>query len=439
MALVNDVPYFLRVPSVPCPSVGRPIVAVAASRARRPLVPTMPAETTTPSMTVDAFIAALAAKQPTPGGGAAAAVGAAVGAAAASMAAAYTQRKKDKESGAAAAAEALIATLDTAAVLAAADADAAAYAELQRSWKDAEMSAAEKAAIEATALAVPVALVERCHAYILAVQAFLPSCNPNITSDAKVGIHQLAGAACAAYQTALVNTPAQDVRARLRAMLREIREIEDQLLEEPAPAADASSSGEVVYADEMQKQLTSILHGVLAGAPADPYKEMYKGCFAASLLEGGGEVAASTMTLTPEHEAYIKKFSLQTHIDTCIAKKAKGTGPKGPFKFMMSDASDFFTDLSKKLKAMGGVPADATMTAEELAAKDKADAEARRLKEAAAEAERDRIDAENAKRTAEMEASGKKVSGGLHKFDASEVDINGGDATADDFMDAFGF
>jgi hypothetical protein len=38
-----------------------------------------------------------------------------------------------------------------------------------------------------------------------------------------------------------------------------------------------------------------------------------------------------------------------------------------------------------------------------------------------------------------MEQSGKKVSGGLHKFDASEVDINGGDATADDFMDAFGF
>ena len=212
------------------------------------LVPTkMPAETTTPSMTVDAFIAALAAKQPTPGGGAAAAVGAAVGAAAASMAAAYTQRKKDKESGAAAAAEALIATLDTAAVLAAADADAAAYAELQRSWKDAEMSAAEKAAIEATALAVPVALVERCHAYVLAVQAFLPSCNPNITSDAKVGIHQLAGAACAAYQTALVNTPAQDVRARLRAMLREIREIEDQLLEEPAPAAEPAPAKNVLH------------------------------------------------------------------------------------------------------------------------------------------------------------------------------------------------
>ncbi len=60
-------------------------------------------------------------------------------------------------------------------------------------------------------------------------------------------------------------------------------------------------------------------------------------------------------------------------------------------------------------------------------------------KDAKAEAERDAADAENAARTASMEASGKKVGGGLHKFDASEVDIDGGNATADDFMDAFGF
>ena len=38
-----------------------------------------------------------------------------------------------------------------------------------------------------------------------------------------------------------------------------------------------------------------------------------------------------------------------------------------------------------------------------------------------------------------MESEGKKVSGGLHKFDASEVDVHGGNATADDFLDAFGF
>lgn len=179
---------------------------------------------------ISEFVVALAAKQPTPGGGAAAAVGAAVGAAAAAMAAAYTTRKKDQESGAAAAAEALIATLDTDAALAAADTDAAAYADLQRSWKDTEMSAEEKASIEARALAVPVSLIERCHAYIVAVKDFLPLCNPNITSDAKVGIHQLAGAARAAYQTALVNSPPAEVIERIRGLLREIRDIEENLL-----------------------------------------------------------------------------------------------------------------------------------------------------------------------------------------------------------------
>jgi len=49
------------------------------------------------------------------------------------------------------------------------------------------------------------------------------------------------------------------------------------------------------------------------------------------------------------------------------------------------------------------------------------------------------LDAENVKRMTEMEAAGKKVSGGMHKFDASEVDVHGGNATADDFLDAFGF
>merc|ERR1712039_884193 len=46
---------------------------------------------------------------------------------------------------------------------------------------------------------------------------------------------------------------------------------------------------------------------------------------------------------------------------------------------------------------------------------------------------------ENTTRMQELEASGKKVSGGMHKFDSSEVDVEGGDATTDDFLDAFGF
>ena len=176
------------------------------------------------------FVKALSAKQPTPGGGAAAAVGAAIGGAAARMSAEYTQRKKDKESGAAERANVLIGQIDLDQFLAAADDDAAAYADLQRTWKDTDMSAEDKSQIEARALQVPTVLLEKCHTSIMAVKAFLPSCNPNITSDAKVGIHQLAGAARAAYQTVLVNSPPKDEKDRLKGLLQEIRDVEDELL-----------------------------------------------------------------------------------------------------------------------------------------------------------------------------------------------------------------
>lgn len=189
------------------------------------------ASKTTKAQIIGQFVAALAAKNPTPGGGAAAAVGASIGAAAASMSAAYTQRKKDKESGAAKKAQELISLMNLEKLLDAADDDAAAYADLQRSWNDDSISLEEKAAIEARALAVPVSLVETCHEYVIGIKAFLPDCNPNITSDAKVGIHQLAGAARAAFQTALVNSPSLEEKERLRALLNEIRAIEDELLE----------------------------------------------------------------------------------------------------------------------------------------------------------------------------------------------------------------
>ena len=191
---------------------------------------------------IGGFVADLASKQPTPGGGAAAAVGAAVGAAAAQMAAAYSQRKKDVESGAAAKATELISALDTSPCLALADQDAEAYADLQRTWKDAGMPADEKANIEARALAIPAGLVRTCHQYVLAVQAFLPHCNPNITSDAKVGIHLLSGAASSAFQTVLVNSPRAELREELLGLLREIRAVEDALLDLGAAAASETAS-----------------------------------------------------------------------------------------------------------------------------------------------------------------------------------------------------
>mmetsp|Transcript_30649 Transcript_30649/g.50955 ORF Transcript_30649/g.50955 Transcript_30649/m.50955 type:complete len:243 (+) Transcript_30649:117-845(+) len=177
------------------------------------------------------FCTSLSSKQPTPGGGASAAVGAAVGAGAAAMSGAYTQRKKDEESGAAEAARLMISKMDIPSLLAMADDDVHAYKSLQSTWKkDSGLSQEQIDEIQANALKVPTVLVEACHERIVAVHTFLPSCNPNITSDAKVGIHQLAGAARAAYQTVLVNSPPAEEKNRLLGLLREIQEIENKLL-----------------------------------------------------------------------------------------------------------------------------------------------------------------------------------------------------------------
>jgi len=184
---------------------------------------------------IEQFVKALAAKQPTPGGGAAAAIGAAIGGAAASMSAAYTSRKKDVDSGNAQKASILISKLNLDAFLKAADDDAEAYANLQRTWKkpddpDAITDPIEREAVEKRALEVPTKLVESCHEGVVEIRRFLPYCNSNITSDAKVGIHQLGGAARAAFQTVLVNRPSNSERERLTKLLDEIRAIEDEIL-----------------------------------------------------------------------------------------------------------------------------------------------------------------------------------------------------------------
>lgn len=174
----------------------------------------------------------LSSKQPTPGGGASAAIGAAIGAGAAAMSGAYTQRKKDEESGAAEAARSMISKLDIPALLAMADDDVQAYQLLQSTWKkDTGLSTEQIENIQANALKVPTVLVEACHERILLVHKFLPQCNSNITSDAKVGIHQLAGAARAAFQTVLVNSPPEQEKQRLLGMITEIQTIENELLE----------------------------------------------------------------------------------------------------------------------------------------------------------------------------------------------------------------
>eukprot|EP00535_Pseudo-nitzschia_heimii_P000789 CAMPEP_0197184576 /NCGR_PEP_ID=MMETSP1423-20130617/10143_1 /TAXON_ID=476441 /ORGANISM="Pseudo-nitzschia heimii, Strain UNC1101" /LENGTH=199 /DNA_ID=CAMNT_0042635421 /DNA_START=160 /DNA_END=759 /DNA_ORIENTATION=- len=181
---------------------------------------------------IQEFCDDLSSKKPTPGGGSSAAIGAAIGAGTAAMSAAYTQRKKDEASGAADAARAMIGAMDLPALLSMADDDVEAYQNLQSTWKkDHGLEPEQIKDIETQSLRVPTVLLEACHRRILAVRDFLPRCNPNITSDAKVGIHQLAGAARSAYQTVLVNTPPEEEKLRLQKILREIQDVENEILE----------------------------------------------------------------------------------------------------------------------------------------------------------------------------------------------------------------
>ena len=219
--------------------------------------------------------------------------------------------------------------------------------------------------------------------------------------------------------------------------VKEEKKEEKEEKKAPAEEAPAEADGDdVEYKVVLGAFVDAAISEMSATKPDDPYRKMYEFLFQASLVDY--TTSPATVDRSTWDSDFVAKFGLQFHGDAVVASKGKGKGPKSGVKFMLADAGDFFSELSKKMKATGA-PLTGMMTAEELKAADAAAAKMKREKEAKEQAARDLADAENAKKQAEMEASGKKVSGGLHKFDASEVDINGGAGTADDFMDAFGF
>jgi len=97
------------------------------------------------------------------------------------------------------------------------------------------------------------------------------------------------------------------------------------------------------------------------------------------------------------------------------------------------------------LKALAAMLAEASTSAApetgefDLAAHEAAELKKKQEEIAKKEKEKDELDRKNAEKDAELAKSGKRAAGGLHKFDPDEVDVHGGSATADDFMDAFGF
>jgi formiminotetrahydrofolate cyclodeaminase len=181
------------------------------------------------STSVDALIGALAERTPVPGGGAAAAIAAALGCAAGAMAARYTTGPKY------AAIEAEARTVGDVLAQAAqdctrlGDADAEAYAAVGAARKTKDATAI--AAAEQRAVMVPADLLALCAIHAASLAAFIPNCNPYLVSDVKVGIHLLAGAGRAAWQTLQVNKPEATVRAVATTHLTALDAAELQALE----------------------------------------------------------------------------------------------------------------------------------------------------------------------------------------------------------------
>lgn len=155
--------------------------------------------------TIASFVAALSARQPTPGGGASAAVTVAIACATAAMACRYTTGDKwpDVTSEAEALAQRLDVWRDDA--LRFADADASVYAAVGVAKKTKD--AAIVAAAEAAAAAVPAGLIALCGQVAESCCVFRPRCNPWLVSDIDTALHLLAGAGRAARRILIINQP----------------------------------------------------------------------------------------------------------------------------------------------------------------------------------------------------------------------------------------
>lgn len=149
------------------------------------------------SSTVDALVGALAERTPVPGGGAAAAIAAALGCAAGAMAARYTSGPKFAAIEAETRAFADLLASAAASCERLGDADAEAYAAVGTARKSKDTAVIAEA--ERRAAIVPADLLALCAQHAAGLAAFIPTCNPWLVSDVKVGIHLLAGAGRAAW------------------------------------------------------------------------------------------------------------------------------------------------------------------------------------------------------------------------------------------------
>ena len=179
---------------------------------------------------VSDLIDALAARTPAPGGGAAAAIAAALGCAAGAMATRYTAGIKYVAVETAAQQLGDVLVLTARECIRLGDADTDAYAAVTAARKTKDTSATALA--EQRAGAIPADLLALCAQHAAELARFISNCNPYLVSDVKVGIHLLAGAGRAAWQTLIVNQPSEQQRTTAAHHLEILAKAERQALEQ---------------------------------------------------------------------------------------------------------------------------------------------------------------------------------------------------------------
>ena len=236
--------------------------------------------------------------------------------------------------------------------------------------------------------------------------------------------------------------------------------IEGAKVDNPAINPALALAGVIDYVNEWRDALAPEPGGGQDGAAGSPTRtaEGDKGADGAEVFAAAAaavsEVAAAAATAGAAiaSQASSKAYEKVAQIDT--AQVLEGVSNDAFDRLEQHvDASTHWRAASSAVRAPrrrrgggGAEPPAPAATVQAVVAEPEFDLKAheaaeleRKQAEAAKKAkEKEELEAKNAARDAELAAKGKRAAGGMHKFDPDEVDVHGGKATADEFMDAFG-
>ena len=147
----------------------------------------------------------------------------------------------------------------------------------------------------------------------------------------------------------------------------------------------------------------------------------------AEMDEGKTELAAYLKQVMPTLNAALNTIS-----------KTRPENPLQALAALLSGAPPPPPNAAPKAAAAPSAPSEPAFDLKALKEQEAAEMKKKIEENALKAKQKEKEEDERIAKMQALEAQGVKVAGGMHKFDASEVDVHGGNATADDFLDAFG-